>query len=172
MDRVVLGRDAHHFRAAPGDRSDVGVGKAVLLEHKRLGGVDLGDGPGHLEIEDAAGFAQALGMLGRREHRPAIGALALEDGAAIMHRMGQHMDPGVAPGDQRPVHPDQTVAVVKSRPCHGALPVDCAAVWILTAHGVNTPGAAACVAGKLKYVNIADLIVPKRGHGGRRRAHV
>ena len=120
MDLVVLGGDAHHLRAAPGERAHIGVGEAVLLQHQRLGGVDLGGRIGHFEIENARGFAQALGMLGRFENGAAIGALALEHRAAVMHRMGQHMDFGVAPGNECAVHPDQAVAIVESGPAMGS----------------------------------------------------
>ena len=40
---------------------------------------------------------QALGVLGRLKNLAPIGALALEHGASVMERVGQHMDLGVAP---------------------------------------------------------------------------
>ena len=53
MDLVVLGRNAHHFRAAPGDRPQIGVDETVLGEREGLGRVDLRRAPGNLEIENA-----------------------------------------------------------------------------------------------------------------------
>jgi hypothetical protein len=61
-------------------------------------------------------------MFGRFENRAAIGALAFEDRAAIMHGVGQHVNLRVAPGQQSAVHPDQTVAIVESLTRHGILP--------------------------------------------------
>ena len=58
-------------------------------------------------------MAQALGMLGRLEDLAAIGALALEDGAGVMQRVGQNMRLGVAPGDELAVVPDPAVAIVE-----------------------------------------------------------
>jgi hypothetical protein len=109
MDLVVLGRDAHHLRAAPGDRPHIGVDETVLLQRLGLGRVDLGGAVGRLEIEDARRMAQALGMLGRFEDLAAVGALALEDGAGVVKRVGQNMRLGVAPEDELAVAPDPAV---------------------------------------------------------------
>ncbi len=121
MDLVVLGRDAHHFRAAPGDRTHIGVDEAVLGERQRLGRVDLGHAPGHLEIENARRFLQALGMLGRLEDRAAIGALAFENRAAVMQGVGEDMNLGVAPGRQLAVEPNPSVSIVECLARHGVL---------------------------------------------------
>ena len=57
VDRVTLRRDAHHFRAAPGDRPDIGVGEMVLFQHFGFGGVDLRDAPGELKVENLGGIS-------------------------------------------------------------------------------------------------------------------
>ena len=54
MDRVGLRRDAHHLRAAPGDRADIGFLLAVLVDHELFGGIDLGHRVGDFEVEDMA----------------------------------------------------------------------------------------------------------------------
>jgi hypothetical protein len=50
------------------------------------------------------------------EYLAAIAALALEHRAGIVQRMAQDMHLGVAPVDQRPIHPDLAVAVIIA--CH------------------------------------------------------
>ena len=53
----MLRRHAHHFRAAPGDRPDIGVGEIVSLQHFGFGGVDLRDAPGQLKVENLGGLS-------------------------------------------------------------------------------------------------------------------
>ena len=88
MDGVVLGRDAHHLRTAPGDGTQVSVGEAAGLEHEFLGRLDLGDAVGNREIEILRRAEQALGMLVALEDPSAIGALALEHRRAVMQAVG------------------------------------------------------------------------------------
>jgi hypothetical protein len=116
VDRVVLRRDAHHLRAAPGDRPQIGVGHVIRLQHQRLGGVDLGDRIGHLEVEHPRRFLEALRMRGRLEDRPAIGALTLEYRARVVHCVGKNVNLGVAPRHKLAVEPDHAVAVVERWP--------------------------------------------------------
>ncbi len=52
-------------------------------------------------------------MLGELENLAVIGALALENRAGVMQSVRQHVDFGVAPGNQSAVHPDEPVAIVK-----------------------------------------------------------
>src|SRR5674476_1082661 len=49
---------------------------------------------------------QAIGVFGRLEDRPAIGALALEHGARIVQAVAEHMQIGVSPRHQLAVVPD------------------------------------------------------------------
>ena len=121
MDLAVLRRDAHRLRAAPGERPDIGVDQAVLLQRFGLGGVELGGAVGHFEIEQARRTAQPLGMLGRLEDLAAVGALAFEDGAGVVERVGENMRFGVAPRHELPVVPDPAVAIVESLARHSAL---------------------------------------------------
>src|SRR5205814_542010 len=76
-------------------------------------GVDLGDRPRNLKIQNPRGILQPLRMLGAPEDGAAIGALALEHAARIMQPMGQHMDVGVAPRHQFAVVPDDAVDFVE-----------------------------------------------------------
>jgi hypothetical protein len=121
MDRVVLRRDAHHLRAAPGDRAHVGVLKPVLGEDQALGRIDLGDRIRNLEIEQLGRAPQPLGMLGALEDLAAIGALALEHAGAVMKPVREHMDLGVPPRHEGAVVPDPTVALVEGDDGHAAL---------------------------------------------------
>ena len=62
--------NAHHFGAAPGDRTDIGFLPAVFVDHQLFGGVDLGDRIGNFKIEDIGGALQPFGMLGALEDLP------------------------------------------------------------------------------------------------------
>ena len=106
MDGVALRRDAHHLRAAPGDRADIGFLLAVLLDDQLLGGVDVVDRIGDFEIEHLRRALQALGVLARLEDLAAIGALALEHAARVMQAVAEHVQIGVLPGHQLAVVPD------------------------------------------------------------------
>ncbi len=124
MDRAGRRRNAHHLRSAPGDGTDISVGQIVPPQHLRLGGVDVVDGPGDFEIEDATGFLQTARMLGRLEDPAAVGALALEHRACVVERMGQHMHLGVAPGDDPPssqIHPSRSSKAAPAMASHSRL---------------------------------------------------
>jgi hypothetical protein len=43
--------------------------------------------------------------------RRLVGAYAFEDAHAVMQRVGEHVDGGVAPVDELAIHPDLAVAV-------------------------------------------------------------
>src|SRR5262249_3280431 len=75
--------------------------------------VDLGDRIGNLEVEQAGGLPQPLGMLGTLEDFAAIGPFALEHAACIMEPMGEHVQLGVLPGHELAVVPDDAVALVE-----------------------------------------------------------
>ena len=117
-----LGRDAHHLRAAPGDRAHIGIDKALALQGLAAGGVDLGDRVGDFHVEHFGRIEQPLGVLGELEDLAAIGALALEDAGAIMQAMGQDMHLGVLPGDEFAVEPDHAFALIKWNDRHGLPP--------------------------------------------------
>ena len=82
VDLVVLGGDGHHLRAAPGHGAHILIAAAVELHNLVLGGVELLDRIGDLEIHDLGRLVQADRMLVRLEDHAAIGALALEDGGS------------------------------------------------------------------------------------------
>ena len=53
-------------------------------------------------------------MLAQFENSAAIGTLALKNTRGIMQPMGQHMHFGIGPRHHLAVHPDKTVALIKS----------------------------------------------------------
>jgi hypothetical protein len=118
VDRVVLGGDAHHLRAAPGHGAQIGVLAAVALEHEPLGGVDLGDAVGDLEIEDLGGLPEALRVLGGLEDHALVGTLALEDARGVMERVRQHVELGILPGHELSVVPDPSLTLVEGGSAH------------------------------------------------------
>ena len=112
MDRVVLRRDAHHLGTAPGHRAHVAVADAKLLDDE-LGGVDqLLEAEGDLEAQRDCGLEKALGVLLDLEDAAVVDPLAFEDAARIMQAVAQHMQLRVAPRHERPVKPDDSVAIV------------------------------------------------------------
>ena len=113
MDRVVLRRHAELFGPAPGDRTNVGIRHAVLVDHQLLGRVDLGDRIRDFEIEDIGRLLQPLRMLGALEDFAAIGALAFKHGAGVMQTMGQQMNLRLGTGDELAVEPDQTWQLIE-----------------------------------------------------------
>ena len=52
-------------------------------------------------------------MLRELEDLAAVRAFALEDGAAVVQGVREHVDVGLPPGDELAVEPDLSVAVVK-----------------------------------------------------------
>src|SRR5262249_7472959 len=77
--------------------------------------VDLGHAVGDGEVHHLGALIKALAVLGELEDLPAVGPLALEYGAGIVQGMAQHVDVGLAPGNEPAVQPDETVAVVIGR---------------------------------------------------------
>ncbi len=120
VNGVVLRRDAHHLRSPPRDRAHIGVGEIVAPQRLGFGRVDLVDRPGNFKIENAGRVFQPARVLGRLENAAAVGALAFENRARIMQRVGQHVDLGVAPFDHPAVQPDPSVTIVEIRRGHRA----------------------------------------------------
>ena len=50
--------------------------------------------------------------------RGGVGAYALEAPQAVVQGVGEHVHPGIAPGDQLTVKPNQPIAVGEIRRCH------------------------------------------------------
>jgi len=113
VDLGRLRRNADLLAAAPGDRADVAVGELVGGDHVAADLIDLLHGVRDLEIEHASTVNQSLGMLGELENLAGVGALAFKDRASVVQGVGQDVDLGLAPGDQRAIEPDETVAIVK-----------------------------------------------------------
>src|SRR6185369_3774494 len=112
VDGVALRRDAHHLRAAPGDRADIGFLAAVLLDHLLLGGDDLGNRIGDFEVEHLGRLLETFGMFDGLEDFAAVGALALEHAACVVQAMAKHMQVGFAPRHQLAVVPDDPFETV------------------------------------------------------------
>ena len=119
MNFVVLRRDAHHLRPAPGHRPHIGIGLAVLFQHETLGHIDLGDRVGDVEVEELGRPLQPFRMLCALEDLPAIGALALEHGAAVVQPVREHMQRGLTPWHKLAVVPDHPLKAVIRLFCHG-----------------------------------------------------
>src|SRR5687767_15051324 len=57
-------------------------------------------------------------MLGELKDLAAIDALALEDGARVMQRVGEDMHLGVGPRDQLAIQPNDALALIVGLRCH------------------------------------------------------
>src|SRR6516164_383986 len=55
---------------------------------------------------------QALAVLGELEDLAVIDRLALEHGTSVMKRMGEEVQPRVAPWHEFAVHPDEAVTLI------------------------------------------------------------
>ena len=118
VDRVGLGRHAHHLGAAPGDRADVAVGDLVAQHHLAVGGVDLVDRVGDLEVQQPRRVEQPLGVVLQMKDLAVVDALALEHAGRIVQTMRQHMHLGILPRQHLAVEPDGPVELVVCDCCH------------------------------------------------------
>ncbi len=121
VDAVALGADAELLGADPHQRAQVAALQLVLAHHLLLRLVELLGRERDLHAQDLGAVEQALGVLGQAEDRRAVGGLvgahALESAAAVVQRVAQHVDLGVAPVHELAVHPDLAVTIVQ---CGGA----------------------------------------------------
>lgn len=106
------------FGADPDQRAQVAALELVLAHDLLLGLVELFLRERDLHAQDLGAVEQALGMLGQAEDRRAavgrlVGAHALEGAAAVVQRVAQHVDLGVAPVHEFAIHPDLAVTVVE-----------------------------------------------------------
>ncbi|MCY1547716.1 hypothetical protein D9M68_837860 [compost metagenome] len=130
VDGVALGADAQLLVADPGQRADVAALQLVFAHHGFLGFVHFFFGERQFHAQDLGAVEQALGVFfqaeDRRAARRVVGTNAFEGAAAVVQRVGQHMDLGVAPVDHLAVHPDLAVAVGHrgNDGAHGG-PLDC-----------------------------------------------
>src|SRR5579883_1377045 len=97
-------------------------------------------------------------MLGRLENLAAIGALALEHRAGVMHGVGQDMNLGVAPIDQLAVIPDDAVTIVKSRTRRHVAPPSAKEAGLEFSRARLKFASLEDDSRTPKYVNIADVI--------------
>src|SRR3954451_21046282 len=115
VDLVAFGAHAQFLRADPRQRADVAAFQLVGAHDLLLRLVHLLLGEGHLHAQDLGAVEQAIGVFLQAEDGRAVdrvvGTYALEDAAAVMQRVGEHVDLGVAPFDQLAVHPDLAVTV-------------------------------------------------------------
>ena len=112
MDRVLLGRHAHHFRPAPGDGPDIGRLEAGLRQSLALGFFHLFHAERNFVAKDLGRPVQAIGMIQRAEDLAIIGTLALEYRAAVMEGVCQDVYLGIPPRHELAVHPDVAIAIV------------------------------------------------------------
>ena len=115
VDGVALGADAELLVADPGQRPQVAALQLVDAHHLALRVAHLLEAERDLHAQDLGAVEQALGVLAQAEDRRAldrvVGAHAFEGAAAVVQRVRQHVDLGVAPVDQLAVEPDLAVAV-------------------------------------------------------------
>jgi hypothetical protein len=126
VDGVALGADAQLLVADPGQRAQVAALELVGAHHVALRLHHLLGREGDLHAQDLGAVEQALGVLLQAEDGRAlgrvVGAHAFEGAAAVVQRVAQHVDLGVAPFDHLAVHPDLAVAVGHGHDCSsGAL---------------------------------------------------
>ena len=119
MDFAGLRRHPHLLGAAPGDRPDIALVDVVGGDHLlgRLG--QIVQAGRDLEAEDLGRVDQPLVMIFEAEYGAAVDTLAFEHATRIMQPVGQHMQLGVAPGNEAAVIPDEAVAVVEGKHGHG-----------------------------------------------------
>src|SRR6202021_4275428 len=103
-------------------------------------------------------------MARRFKEAPAIGALAFENSARIVQRVGQNMHFGVAPVDPMAIHPDPAITVVKSLGGHGGSSIVASRFGFLAIRATWTASLmVATIPRGLNYVNSADLIASSMG---------
>ena len=98
VDGVALGADAQLLGADPGQRPDVAAFQLVGAHHLLLRLDHLLEAVRDLHAQDLRAVEQPLGVLAQAEDRRAahgvVGAHAFEGAAAIVQRVGQHVDLG------------------------------------------------------------------------------
>jgi hypothetical protein len=112
---VALGADAELLVADPDQRAQVAAFELVDAHHLALCFHHLRRRERDLHAQDLGAVEEPLGVLLQAEDRRAgggvVGAHAFEGAAAVVQRVAEHMDGGVAPFDELAVHPDLAVAV-------------------------------------------------------------
>jgi len=115
VDGVAFGADAQFFVANPGQGAQVAGLELVVAHDGALRFVDLLLREGDSHAQNFGAVEQALGVLLQAEDGGAfvgfVGAHALEGAAAVVQRVAEDVDFGVAPVDHVAVHPDFAVAV-------------------------------------------------------------
>src|SRR5262249_6398122 len=89
------------------------VRQLVGGDHVAADLVDLGNRVRHLEVERVCAVDQALRVLRKLEDLAGVCALALEYRTAVVQRVGEHVDVGLAPRDELAVEPYKPVAIVE-----------------------------------------------------------
>ena len=115
VNGVAPGADAELLVANPHERAQIAALQLVGAHHGLLRLVHLLFAKRQLHAQDLGAVEQPVRVLrqaedGRAAHR-VVGAHALEGAAAIVQRVREHMDLGVAPLDHLAVEPDLAVAV-------------------------------------------------------------
>ena len=115
MDGVAAWRDAELLRTDPGERTQIAGLERVGANHCFLGFDDFLVRERQLHLENLCRVEQPAGVFMQAEDRGAIdgvvGPYTLEDRHAVMQRVGQDMDLGIAPVHQFAIEPDVPVAV-------------------------------------------------------------
>ena len=123
MDGVALGRDAELLGADPGQRAQVAATRACSRAPPCAAPRPPRSNENGIFMRRILALLKSRSVCSlqaedRRAVDGVVGAHALERAAAVVQRVRQHVDLGVAPFDQRAIHPDLAVAVGHR---HGAL---------------------------------------------------
>ncbi len=132
VDAVVLRRDAHHFRTAPGDRTDIAINNLVRGNRLAAGLVNFIRRLLDPETENTSRFDQPVRMFLQFENFTVIDPFPFEHTAGIMQTMRKHMDVCIPPWYEFTIQPDEAVAIGKRGGIHFQAP--CVIIAIIYSH--------------------------------------
>ncbi len=114
----VIGAQAHALGTEKRHGTQVAFMQAVFPHHQLLGFVQLIFAVGQVHPHDMGGTEQPVGVLLQAKNTGApvaafVGAHALEHAHAIVQGVGQYVNPGIPPGHQFAIQPNNAVAIGK-----------------------------------------------------------
>src|SRR5690606_29517330 len=111
----VVSPDTHAFRSVEHQRTDVGGFQVVVAYGGAARFVDLFLGERNLHAHDVGGIEQAVSVrLQTKDGSTLVGVVgtdALEHAHAVVQRVGQDMDVGIAPRNHLTIKPDNTITI-------------------------------------------------------------
>ena len=140
--------EAHLAVAVVGDRADVAAGQAGRGDRGLGGGDDLVDRVRDLHAHDLRAALNSRSMCSVRRNTAGpcdglVGADALEHAGAVVQRVGEHVDLGLVPVDQRrrSSRSSGSVGSASVLACHGTRRSVNRSRWCCRYHGRRTGGA-------------------------------